>query len=399
MIAKELARRGNLDVNLITFDHGQPHHETIENVKLTAWSGNHCRATVHPGEASQNNDTLESDHPSTADTLKTYLPHAIWHILQLARKIKRQFYLFGEIGTHSIWHSDVGIFDEVNADVYIVAGNGELTSNLVYYCKKRGKKFILLAGSDLDFDPRITSDPDFVTQYGVPGYLMAYNLKNTDIFLVQTEHQRELLERHFQRKGVVVRNPIDTTRNFSRNIEKNTILWVGKSDTVKRPELALDVAENLPQYPFKLILNLSNKEIYLDCHTRAKHLPNVTILTYVPYDQIEKEYAQAKLFLSTSLLEGFPNTFLHAAKYGVPIVSLNVDPGGMLSTFGCGMFCNGNFETIKESIYDLMTTPDLYSTSSFRCLNYVHQYHDKEIIARQYEEAILSLYRLQASSF
>jgi glycosyltransferase involved in cell wall biosynthesis len=95
--------------------------------------------------------------------------------------------------------------------------------------------------------------------------------------------------------------------------------------------------------------------------------------------------------LNTSLFEGFPNAFLQAAKYGVPIVSLQVDPCGMLSSHGCGFFCNGSMEKMQDAVRRLLTDNRLYAEKSANCLRYVRESHDKDKIATQYEDAFLKI--------
>lgn len=381
MITKELARRGNLDISVIVFDHGQPHIEIIDNVRIVSWKGLYCRESVNPSGISV----------SLYARAMSLISRTITRFIQAIRPTKNQQPVFGKIGQLTIFQPDISTYDEVDADIYVIVGNGELTAKLAYFCKRKGKKFVLLSGSDMDFDPKIKSNPSYVNSYGVSGYSMQYALENFDLCLVQTEHQQNLLSRNFQKKSMVIRNPVDIRPIFPRQHKPETILWVGKSDQIKRPELVLDLAEIFPQYPFTLILNLSKNEIYADCISRAKTLPNVTILPYVPPDQIEKYFAEARLLVNTSQFEGFPNTFLQAAKYGVPIISLNVDPGGMLSQHGCGKFCEDNFEFLKNGLFELVTNKAGYQKASRNGLEYASKYHDKEKITEQYESAFLSI--------
>ncbi len=409
LIAKELARRGKLGMNLVVFDHEQLHIEMWDRVTVYAWTGRRCGWGVLPPETSSGGIASAVTDPTRVERVKASVPRPIWQVARgfyrlyrlshrlyyplrrAASWLKRRLLGFGQIGFYIIARAGVAIYDEVDADIYVVHGNNEMAAELAYYCHKRGKKFVLLSGSDMDFDPTIKTKPNRINNYGVPGYLMLYAIEHADAYLVQTEHQCELLRQNFQRDSVVVRNPIDLEPIFPRDRQSNTILWVGKSDKVKRPEIVLDLARLFPEYSFTVILNLSNPEIRARCVEQANRLGNVTILHYVPFGEIERYFATVKLLVNTSLFEGFPNTFLQAAKYGVPIVSYKVDPGEILSRHGCGLWCDEDFERLKENVRQLMTMPSLYAETSARCLEYVRTYHDKDKIIAQYEDVLTGL--------
>ncbi len=119
----------------------------------------------------------------------------------------------------------------------------------------------------------------------------------------------------------------------------------------------------------------------------AQSLPNITLIERVPFEEIERYFAAARLFVNTSTFEGFPNTFLQAAKYGVPTVATDVDPGSMLSQRGGGVTCGGDFERFVESVRQLMTDEDEYAKRSAAALTYVRTYHDKEVVVAQFEKA------------
>jgi glycosyltransferase involved in cell wall biosynthesis len=287
----------------------------------------------------------------------------------------------------------ISIYSEVGADIYVVPGNSHFSTEVAFYCQQRGKRYVFLAGSDMDYAPEYKLQPEKLDNYGVPYFLKTYAIESAEAHIVQNEHQASLLKKGYDRTGTVIKNPIDLHRKFPRDISKKTLLWVGKSDeSVKRPSMILELARQLPHFNFVMIMPRVIDEIHSKRVEEAQELTNVTLVEYVPFEQIESYFASAYLHLNTSIFEGFPNTFLQAAKYGVPTVSLKVDPGGMLSRHGCGVVCMDNFDVFKESVQALMTDDQLHELYCKQSLEYVKKNHDKDIIIPQYEKVLHEIY-------
>lgn len=380
LIAKELARRGRLNVSVVVGDHGQPHVERIAGVTLYSWNGRTIWGISAPEH---------QDKSCQVYGRKSFLVRILDRLRQ--RSLTQPLPI-GKVGTYVIEPSMISIYDEVDADIYVVPGNSQFSGELAYYCRQRGKKYVFLSGSDFDYFPKYKAEPKKSDIYGVPHSLKVYAIENAHAHIVQSEHQAEMLKQGYGRSAIIIRNPIDLKPDFPRNPEANTILWVGKSDErVKRPSVILALARQLPEYAFVIIMVLAIPETHQRCLEEAKSLSNVTLLNRVPFDKIEWYFANAKLHVNTSHFEGFPNTFLQSAKYGVPTVSLQVDPGAMLSQHGCGQKCEGDLDRLKTMVRLLMTDTRLYAETSARCLDYVRAYHGKEKIISQYEKALLSL--------
>jgi glycosyltransferase involved in cell wall biosynthesis len=308
------------------------------------------------------------------------------------RLYNRTFHQFGSIGEHTILRKNISIYDRVDADIYILHGNSELNADLIYFCKKRGKKFIFLAGSDMDYDPDYKISPRKLNRYSVPHYLMAYAIEEADIHCVQNERQAQILAEHYQRESTIIKNPINLDHRLQPVSSKGDVLWVGKSDSIKRPEIILELATRLPMLKFTLIMTFSNKDIHLQSVKKSKALPNVNICPFVPYNEIESYFAAHRILVNTSILEGFPNTFLQAAKYGLPIVTSRVDPGFMLTKHHCGICSEDDFEKLAASTLALCTDQDLYQKTSENCLNYIKSNHSEEIIISKYRSLIDSMF-------
>ena len=431
LIAKELARRGNFEVFVIVADVGQPHIEKYEAVTLISWKENSLwdvsipenKFPVPIPSLSENSISFNEGMVSESKkklNIRQYFFRIYLYILKIIKKSDRIYFYVRKtrayigavfhslkicyrsfkdihetiayIETHPIIKRNIAVLKEIDADIYVVPGNHTTSAEVAYFCDKHHKKYVFLAGSNEDYKRNFRLEPRGYDIYGDPNFLKVYAIEHADIHLLQNENQADMLKT-YNRNGMIIRNPIDLTHLYPEE-NANLILWVGHSDPrVKRPNIVLDLAEKLSNYSFCIIMKKANEIYFAECIERAESLPNVTLIDYVPFNEIEKYYANAKILVNTSLFEGFPNAFLQAAKYGKPIITINVDPGYMFSQHGCGISCGGNFKFFEESVRRLLTDDALYTKMSTAALHYVHTYHDKDIIIPQYEKAFQHLLR------
>ncbi|HNX60933.1 MAG TPA: glycosyltransferase family 4 protein, partial [Spirochaetota bacterium] len=98
------------------------------------------------------------------------------------------------------------------------------------------------------------------------------------------------------------------------------VLWVGRLEPWKSPELFLELAKRYPSRRFVMVApSFHRHEDYgKRLHEAAKMIPNLTLYDFVPYREIDSYFMNASYYISTSEKEGFPNTFIQAAMFGVP---------------------------------------------------------------------------------
>ncbi len=321
---------------------------------------------------------------------------AIYHCVKALLDVLLNW--FGVIGNYPVLRDRIAIYEEIDADLYLVPGNHNRAAEVACFCKRRGKKYVFLAGSDMDYDSIYRDDPDKCDVYGVPGYLMVYTINAADLHVVQSSHQSLLLRTTYGRSSVVIRNPIDPIPLFARNPSATTILWVGSADDrVRRPSMVLELARRMPDCSFVVIMVPAVDETERRCRETAAALPNVTVVGRTPYRDVEKYYADARLLVNTSVFEGFPNSFLQAAKYGVPIVAAKVDPGQILTRYGCGLTSNDDIGQLERNVRLLLNDHDLYARFSADCIEYVREHHDKALIVPRLEDALLACSNATAS--
>lgn len=393
IIARGLARLADFEVSLLVFDHGQEDGEVIDNVTIRVWRG-------------RRDPALTKEEGKGGDRLG-YLARRLWRAMVWRLEwIHAHRFVYWPVAYLRRWLQPIlgrllepRPFEKVDADLYLVPGNNEITAEVAFSSRDCGRKVILLAGSDMDYDPAYRLDPGGRNVYGTPHHLMAYANSAVDAHIVQSTRQAESLASNYGRRASIVRNPIDLSGRISVDAgSMRDLLWIGKSDPVKRPELMLEMASRLPQYSVTMVLNLANRLIHESILREAQALPNLEIVEYVPFAGIESYFACHRILINTSTIEGFPNTFLQSMKYGHPIATLEVDPESIISRHGCGICGDGDFGRMVELTGELLSQPQKYAEMGRNAEHYVGQFHDQEQVVARYAEIIGSLIAADTSA-
>jgi glycosyltransferase involved in cell wall biosynthesis len=149
-------------------------------------------------------------------------------------------------------------------------------------------------------------------------------------------------------------------RGASRASEKHIdLLWVSRCQTLKRPHLFLDLAEALPDLHCTMICPAENRELWDSVAERAAQLANVEFIEKVPYHDIQKYYDSARVFVNTSTFEGFPNSFIQSGMGRTALLSLSINPDGMIDVFGSGIVAHDSMEKMILGAKTMMTNPSL----------------------------------------
>jgi glycosyltransferase involved in cell wall biosynthesis len=245
--------------------------------------------------------------------------------------------------------------------------------------------------SNADLDERYLSHPDARSAYGEVGADCVLALRNASLVVCQTELQREMLQNRFGIEGTVLPNAIDLEPWISardrrsklpRSSEAKQVLWIGRYDRFhKRPMLCLEIARKCPAIQFRMIINGSDPTIEAEIHRDKPN--NVSIVAYVPFDQMARTMSEADvlLFTGSRAYEGFPNVLLQAAATGCPIVSLE-DFDGFLSKSEAGIVCGGDLEIASLAIQEYASGACTVDVERVR--DYLAMHHGHTAIARKF---------------
>lgn len=219
--------------------------------------------------------------------------------------------------------------------------------------------------------------------------LYAMGLRAVDRILAQHVHQIGLLAPDQRSKAFHMNNiveGIDTTP-----AEQPYISWIGWLRRLKRPDLLIQIARALPHLRFVVcgpVMDFGPDMDYgREIVEEFKKTPNIDYRGYVDRDETQRIIAQSTLLLSTAVSEGFPNTFLEAWVSGVPVVSLEIDPGDIMAKYHNGLVLPTVADTI-QALKDLHAQPERLETLGKNAYDYVHQYHSGDYVCKQLEDAL-----------
>jgi glycosyltransferase involved in cell wall biosynthesis len=236
-----------------------------------------------------------------------------------------------------------------DADIYYQSPAGANTGFAGWFARSMGKRFIFRVASDSD-----TEKEHGRIQFWRDRKLYNYGLRRADLVAAQTDHQARMLRENHGIDSHVVNMMVETPAADAPAHKDIDVLWVSNFRALKRPELALELARQLPQVNFTLVGGPmpGGQTYYEDVRAAAARLPNVTMRGPVRYRDSGALFDRAKIFLNTSTIEGFPNTFLQAWVRGVPVVTF-FDPDGLVQRLPLGRVAT-SLDDMREGIRGLL---------------------------------------------
>jgi glycosyltransferase involved in cell wall biosynthesis len=345
LLAKALAARG-YDVSMVVADYGQPDG--------AAWYG-----------------------------VKTYKAYRATAGIPVLRFI------------HPRWTGVWAAMKRARADIYYVSCAGALLGQVALFARLHRVKVIFRIASNSDCDPDA-----LLIRYWRDKRLYRYGLRRADLVLSQTPDQRQALLKNFRRDSRVVVSMTETSGRRPRFEERDSgVLWVGNMRALKRPELLLEAARKLPQLEFHIIGGPmpGSEAFYEQIRAAALEVPNVRFHGPVPYHLVGQFYERARIFVGTSAVEGFPNTYLQAWARGTPVVAF-LDPDQLIARHGMGLAVS-SVAQLCAAISTLNGDPVSWLAASQRSTNYMDERFDLTRMVAPYERAFADVKETDTARF
>jgi glycosyltransferase involved in cell wall biosynthesis len=276
----------------------------------------------------------------------------------------------------------------INADIQIQQGISSSTKEVAFYCKWRKSRFIYWIASNMDIDPTIQALEINRNKW------FEWGMLNADRIIAQTTWQAEKLQENFSRSSTLITNGFPSRESPSAEPRKH-ILWAGRFTPVKRPELFLEIAENMPGEQFIMLAPLTNQTAFRhhERHkARIRALHNLEFYPGVTIEQVEKYMRNTKLFVNTSITEGFPNTFVQAMWSGTPIASLSFDPDQIIRSQQLGIYPTDDLDGFMENIRTLLHDKNRLNECGMNAWNHTNRHHNLSKNMELFRKVLLELH-------
>ena len=278
---------------------------------------------------------------------------------------------------------------KADASIYVQMGAGSETGSVAIGSSwfLHGKRsFVFCTASDSDCDKQLP-----VLDALRERVLYRYGLRHAYRVITQTQSQRIMLSDSFGIASAVIpmpfsdedAMPMPAVSGGLAQVNENSVLWVGRICKEKRFEWLLDLAERCPEMIFNVVGTANQESKYTkQMQERASRIKNVCLHGRISEERLQALYLESKILCCTSLLEGFPTTFLEAWSMGIPIVT-SFDPDGVIAAEGLGSV-KYTLDGLEESLHGLIESPDEWEKASKSARQYYLDHHSAEAAGKNF---------------
>ncbi|MBN2326082.1 MAG: glycosyltransferase family 4 protein [Candidatus Omnitrophica bacterium] len=267
------------------------------------------------------------------------------------------------------------------SDIYIQRGGGFETGITGWAARSKNKPFLFMTSSLWDVDGF------HETRRGVLyGTFYLYGLRRAGIIITQTEQQQRLLKERYGRESIVMRSAHPIPEAIPEG--KEGVLWVGRCEPCKDPDMFLELARRTPRISFTMVCPPANRmDMFERVQEKARVIANLRFLPGVSFEETERLFASHKVMVNTSTQEGYPNTFVQAFKWGLPIITARFDPDDILTAHGMGLRTGEAIEDLAKGV-EAMMEEERWLEASRKARRFADEHHNIRTAASRFYEII-----------
>jgi glycosyltransferase involved in cell wall biosynthesis len=293
---------------------------------------------------------------------------------------------------HPRWTKLCAALRRANADVYYVSCAGVEVGRVALWAARNARRMIFRVASDVDCDPgRVLRNIHAARgiSYWRDRKLYEYGLRRAAAVLAQTLVQQTLLRKNYGVDSAVASMLVDSPeRDLPLSERDISLLWISNIQQLKRPELFLELAQRLPGCQAAMVGGSLPKtdDLFRHVGATAARFDNLAFHGRLPYRATNQLFDRARLFVNTSEIEGFPNTFLQAWVRGIPVVSF-FDPDSIIRREGLG-YAVASLDEMARAAEVLTTDAEAWLEVSARCRAYMARRYGEDQVLAPYLSAV-----------
>jgi glycosyltransferase involved in cell wall biosynthesis len=213
-----------------------------------------------------------------------------------------------------------------------------------------------------------------------------FGMRFIDHAFTQNEFQRKALADSFGIESFKMISGHEKPRVFltpEQKIDRGIVLWVSNLGPNKQPNLFIELARVAKDLKLRFVMIGSRSDqSYLE-NLFKKKPDNLEWLGKLTFKETLEWFDRTTFFINTSKKEGFPNTYIQAWLRGVPVISMGVDPDGIIQKYKLGYVVN-DIEQMLQKIQFLMNTTEEYKLISKNAIEYANLYHSIEAMTHSF---------------
>jgi glycosyltransferase involved in cell wall biosynthesis len=282
---------------------------------------------------------------------------------------------------------------ETNPDIVVQRMTSFVTGVISFYIKKYKKKFVWICTDNespkkwlfltnqkkINRENKVNLIKSLIFLFNAFIYDLSrqWGMKRVSHAFTQNEFQKKILKEEFGLDSFLMisgHEILQNIRPIEERLENRIVLWVANLGQKKRPEKFIGLAKIAGTSRFRFIM-IGSKDDDAYIKRLFKDKPdNLEWLGRLPSDETLSWFDKAAFFVNTSNDEGFPNTFIQAWLRGIPVITLGVDPDGIINRYRIGYVARDIKEALNYLIY-LISNKNIYKEISDNASQYSRENH------------------------
>ncbi|HEX5138919.1 MAG TPA: glycosyltransferase family 4 protein [Planctomycetota bacterium] len=165
------------------------------------------------------------------------------------------------------------------------------------------------------------------------------------------------------------------------------VLWAGTLGAQKRPELFGELARRFEGAPVRFVVAGGHADEAYRAGVVSGFPSNVEWLGQIAFEESLSWFDRASVLVNTSDREGFPNTFIQAWLRGVPVLTLGVDPDGIVRGNGLGAVAS-TVDGMASELRAMLGDPAGYARLAARVAAFARERYTVERVADVFLDAV-----------